>query len=158
MESHRGSHLLLDLGTIFEWPELDRSIHSRKVFVYIGSVVGKLGRPNGCKSRDPIQLDGYSNQFRKSANYIPIYQQQYQAYTGLTAHGDANPTLSVSSGRSLATTTTLNPFRLSSIAADKPITARQPESICMLTPSSYYDDIDHIDRLDGTVCEYAFSD
>ena len=74
MQSHKGSHLLLDLGTIFGWLELDRSIRSRKVFVYIGLVVEKLGRPNGCKSRDPIQLDGYSNRFRKSANYIPRYQ------------------------------------------------------------------------------------
>ena len=74
MQSHKGSHPLLDLETIFVWPELDLSIRSKKVFVYIDLVVEKLGRPNGCKSRDPIQLDGYSNRFRKSANYIPRYQ------------------------------------------------------------------------------------
>ena len=135
MQSRKRSHLLLDLGTIFGWLELDRSIHSRKVFVYIGLVVEKLGRPNGCKSRDPIQLDGYSNRFRKSANYIPRYQQYYKYITGLTAHGDAKPTLSVSSGRSLATITTLNPFRLSSIAADKPITDGQPDQSACSPPA-----------------------
>ena len=44
--------------------------------------------------------------------------------------------------------TTLSPLRLSSIAADRPMTERQPQSLCMLTSSSYYNDVDHIDRLD----------